>query len=773
VNDDLVDQNGQFEHNWFDRGTNITFQQSFNFGEINNSVINNEFDATIVETGFHDNSLDAQLLRDAKVRDALARASYQGVVRYFNNVDGGATQVAMLPGQVEQVRAETAGVDSVTVSWDAPAANSYNGDAATGYLVYGSTDGYGFDGGTLVTGGSTSFTLSGLDSNEGAYYFKVAAINGGGEGKASEVVAAIPNTGSKDVLIVNGFDRLSRQLNPIQAGAERVRPRQSNSFDYAVQVASAIEANSDGLLVDTASNEAVIAGHVNLADYSAVFWISGEESSSDSTFDVTEQGLIASFLAVGGQLFVSGSEIGWDLDNLGNGRSFYDSSLRADYIADDGATYDVQGVGESIFDGLSFSFDDGTQFYDVNFPDVISPLGGATTALDYVGGAGGGAAIQYDSGGSTKVVNLAFPFETISDQASRNAVISRVLGFFNFEVALSDFDRVLDNDDDAIYTESGSWATSGSTGYNGLTYRFAPAGAAATAQWDFFLPFAGQGEVSVIYLSGSNRTSSTSYQIDTDNGTQLASINQKINSLTWVSLGTFEFTAGSHHVLLDAQASSGGSVAIADALRVFVAAPASETGDFDADSKVDGFDFLAWQRGFGVIGGAALGQGDGNADGNVDSADLTIWVSQFGTASLAASSDSASAELLMTATAEPTFAAMSVALFSDKFAALTGAARAVSLSDEKLEGSLAGVVDVIGHARRFRPANRRPRLQDAAADHLSSLLQPADSPLEGRGEAAGDTNQRPENQAREDRVWQTAFDQIGAEEKFESQLFVL
>ena len=94
----LVAQNGQFEHNWFDRGTNVTLDRTdIEFGEINNEQINNEFDATIVEVAFHDNQLDAELMRDRKVRDAVARATYQGLVKYFRAVDGNATPVDKLP----------------------------------------------------------------------------------------------------------------------------------------------------------------------------------------------------------------------------------------------------------------------------------------------------------------------------------------------------------------------------------------------------------------------------------------------------------------------------------------------------------------------------------------------------------------------------------------------------------------------------------------------------------------------------------------------------
>ena len=216
--------------------------------------------------------------------------------------------------------------------------------------------------------------------NEGAYYFKVVAVNAGGEGRATEVVAALPNAGAKDILIVNGFDRLDRSLSPVvtYAGgtAQRTRLQNSNSGDYVTQVAAAIEANSPGLVVDSASNEAVINGDVSLLGYKSVVWILGEESSGDSTFDASEQALVSSYLDAGGHLFVSGTEVGWDLDALNNGRSFYNNKLMADYVSDDANSYSVSGVPGGIFDGLSFQFDDGSQYYDAQYPDVITPTGG-------------------------------------------------------------------------------------------------------------------------------------------------------------------------------------------------------------------------------------------------------------------------------------------------------------------------------------------------------------------------------------------------------------
>jgi hypothetical protein len=77
--------------------------------------------------------------------------------------------------------------------------------------------------------------------------------------------------------------------------------------------------------------------------------------------------------------------------------------------------------------------------------------------------------------------------------------------------------------------------------------------------------------------------------------------------------------------------------------------------DFNASARIDGADFLAWQRGLGIAASATRAQGDADGDGDVDAADLAGWRSQFGvvvaaptTASLP-SSDVASTEFLAAA----------------------------------------------------------------------------------------------------------------------------
>ncbi|MEM8946349.1 MAG: dockerin type I domain-containing protein [Planctomycetota bacterium] len=446
INDDMLALNGQFEHNWVGRAPSTNFQ---NFGEIDGGP-GAEMDMTIIEVAFHDNAFDADLLNDPKVRDQMGRSTYEAVVEYFSNF-GGLTDTTSLPSAPVGVDATADANGNITVSWD-PGPVGVPGGTPTAYRVYVSRDGYGYLGYDEIAGsGSGSHTFAASELDDDTYYFKVVAVNSGGESPRSIVAAAQkPATAADRVLIVDGFDRNDRFLNesypdPFSGDpdgldlVDRVRARYNNTFDYSVQVAEAIAANAPNVGISTTSNEALIDGSVSLDDYEAVFWISGEESTADDTFNATEQTLVTNYLSGGGKLFVSGAEIGWDLDNLNNGRSFYNNQLKADYVSDDANTYDVQGNAGSIFEGLSFSFDDGSIFYDAEFPDRINPLGGATTALNYVGGSGGNAGIQFD-GGATKVVNFGFPFEIITTEVDRHAVMDRVLEFFEIGAANADFD---------------------------------------------------------------------------------------------------------------------------------------------------------------------------------------------------------------------------------------------------------------------------------------------------------------------------------------------
>ena len=74
--------------------------------------------------------------------------------------------------------------------------------------------------------------------------------------------------------------------------------------------------------------------------------------------------------------------------------------------------------------------------------------------------------------------------------------------------------------------------------------------------------------------------------------------------------------------------------------------PPSPDADFDNDGDIDGRDFLAWQRGFGIQApNATKANGDADNDLGVDGDDLVIWQEQYGTGSVVATAASLSASI--------------------------------------------------------------------------------------------------------------------------------
>ncbi|HCK98720.1 MAG TPA: hypothetical protein DHW42_01250, partial [Candidatus Marinimicrobia bacterium] len=231
----------------------------------------------------------------------------------------------------------------------------------------------------------------------------------------------LPQRYSQKILIVDGFDRASGSWG-------------IPYHPFALWMGQALcELH---IPFETAANEAVIDGSINLSDYRAVYWILGDESTADETFSNTEQVIVKDYLKNGGQLFVSGSEIAWDLDYKGStaDKSFFLNYLHADYVDDDAKSHQVVGTTAGVFTGLSFEFDDGSGgIYQEDYPDAIEPKMNAIACLHYSNGYTAG--IQYegvfpDGTVPGKLVYLAFPWETITDDNQKQLVLMRISEYF-------------------------------------------------------------------------------------------------------------------------------------------------------------------------------------------------------------------------------------------------------------------------------------------------------------------------------------------------------
>jgi len=202
------------------------------------------------------------------------------------------------------------------------------------------------------------------------------------------------------VLLVDGFDRI--------LGGSWLDLR----HDFMGRVGRAAKASA-------CSNEAVLEGEIDLGDYAAVIWLVGDESLADHTFTAPEQALINAYLAGGGRIVISGSEVAYDLKS--NGAAFL-SGLGAVYQADDANQSTAKGAG-TLAALSSFGFGGATAPYIEDYPDVLGTATGGSIALQYGNGSTAAA------GKANRSVVVGFPLEVIDDDARLAEVVTALLGF--------------------------------------------------------------------------------------------------------------------------------------------------------------------------------------------------------------------------------------------------------------------------------------------------------------------------------------------------------
>ncbi len=426
VHSELVsDIRAGWDPSWADLG-----KRSLNLGELrmlyDSNVSTASIPGVLLEIAFHDNYDDALALKDPAFARLTARAVYQGIVRYFEGRDG--VNLVYAPEPPTHLRVENADSGQLRVSWSPSLVDGIGGEAATGYRIATSPDGFAWQHVAETLG--TSLTLTGLTPGQ-LVFVRVTATNAGGESMPTEVLGA--RVGNARLLLVNGFDNLDRfglvrEVDPVEGANLRMWLDRINSFGYVVHHGQAIP---DTYAWDGASNEAVQSGAVPLLNYSVVDWILGEESSVvDGSFNSTERSLITAYLSAGRGLLVSGSEFAWHLEALGGGPAFLHDQLRTDYVADDAGTYTVQPVAGGALAALSYLHFDAPGEYDADYPDVLAPMSGSQTALTYVDAStSGAAAIQYAQG-CQRLLVLGFPIETLRP-AERAQVMPAALTFLD------------------------------------------------------------------------------------------------------------------------------------------------------------------------------------------------------------------------------------------------------------------------------------------------------------------------------------------------------
>jgi hypothetical protein len=299
-----------------------------------------------------------------------------------------------------------------------------------GYRLFYSLDGTVWtqrDNETRLTRSVTSISYNNISG--GRTFFRLAAVDSASPtniSQYSDVYGLRLNSSTTKTLIVDGFDRT-------EGSGSYHQPSHPFVMTHGLSVTGDFS---------SCANEALLEGSVGLGSYAVVFWILGDESTSDETFSPAEQVLVKVFLQQGGKLCVSGSEIGYDLDRASgpvqSDRDFLHDFLKTTYVADAANDAAVTGASGSLFEGLSLRYGviaEGAP-YEEDWPDVVAPVNGGATSLSYgASGTAGTAGIAFSGlfPGAVRpgaVVVVGFPFETITERAKRDSLMARIFTFF-------------------------------------------------------------------------------------------------------------------------------------------------------------------------------------------------------------------------------------------------------------------------------------------------------------------------------------------------------
>ena len=285
-----------------------------------------------------------------------------------------------------------------------------------------------------VGGSDTSFAYS-PPSGKGILYFRVVAVDTQStinlEGNADRVLSEPSDTYgvsygmTNKILVVDNFDRIGSW------------PQKQHAFIR--NFGNAIGTGWIGW--EVAVNDAIESGDVKLDGYPIVIYMCGDDSDRDESVSNIELLRLQKYLQNGGYLFISGSEIGYDLGRSGRPDiPLYNGIFKSAFVGDDSGVRSCFGVTGGPFDGLTFDFGAVTSdTYIEEFPDYISPINGSQPVL-YYQNTMKVAAVTFTglygtlSAQAGRLVYLAFPFETIYPQQSQSDVMKRVLTYFGVPV---------------------------------------------------------------------------------------------------------------------------------------------------------------------------------------------------------------------------------------------------------------------------------------------------------------------------------------------------
>ena len=430
----------------------------------------------LLELLSHQNFADMRYGLDPRFRFLICRAIYKGMLRYicFQNKQEPIVQ----PLPPDRLYTELVETNKVRIGWKAVQDTLEESASPTAYILYSRKDSGGFDNGTLVKGEEIILPIeTGI-----IHSYKVAAVNKGGISFPSEIVSVYRSPkGEKDktVLIVNGFDRISGPasfesaadslagflyavdrgvpyLNDIAFIGDQFEFRRSatwnsndnnghgdsynnyagqviagNTFDYPFIHGQAMA--ETGYSFVSCSHKSLAEGVVKPDTYPIIDLILGKQRQPVIT--PVLQDTLRSYLAQGGNLLVSGTNLFSDSWGNAQDRTFVEEVLKGKLASRNASKEGIVNSCASPYGYINGRYTFRTRpnpiCYSIESVDGVLPADKlAHTILRYPEN-NIGAGIVYE--GKYRTCLLSFPFEALQTPSERNRLMESILRFFSIQ----------------------------------------------------------------------------------------------------------------------------------------------------------------------------------------------------------------------------------------------------------------------------------------------------------------------------------------------------
>lgn len=444
--------------------------------------------ALLVELLSHQNYADMRYGLDPQFRFDVSRAIYKGILKYLSERDGQAYVVQPLP--VKSFAIEGTG-GSYTLRWEGtedplePTANPEY------YIVYERVG----DGPFIELAVVDDPWLSITTPDTKIYSYKVVAANAGGLSFPSEVLSLCNmGSGSPQVMIVNGFTRISGPTEVFSSG--RVGFDYQDDFGvpyiydiqytgYQTEFRPNIEWKSDDSPGHGASHAdyetTIVAGNTfdfvylhgkaireagfsfisssvdafvnSESDFRFVDLILGKQKEIKTgargdrkfkPFSTELRQKLTQNCLNGGNLFISGSYIGSDLfdnplsdsdtrtANKNFGSSILGLDLGQSHATITGEVKEVKSRYKVFTPGVKYDFRQklNSESYAVESPESFSSTSSSAAPILRYCENDYVAGIAYDAG-TYRAVTIGFPFESIDSEPQRDTLMRQILSFLS------------------------------------------------------------------------------------------------------------------------------------------------------------------------------------------------------------------------------------------------------------------------------------------------------------------------------------------------------